>query len=87
MLRLAATVRNFSAQLAEWRVRFTDRIRVDDAPVSLAYGEILATARREGRPMSAPDAQISAIAHRQICRLATRNTQDVCTAGLLLINP
>jgi toxin FitB len=75
------------SQVSEWRIRFADRIHIYDVHVALAYGEILAKARREGRPMSVPDAQIAAIAHNQACMLATRNTKDFETTGLPLINP
>jgi toxin FitB len=74
-------------QLSEWRIRFAERIHVFDVTAALAYGDILAKARRAGRPMSVPDGQIAAIAQDQSCQLATRNTRDFEITGLQLLNP
>lgn len=74
-------------QLAEWRVQFADRIYPFTAETALIYGEVLAKARRAGRPMSVPDGQIAAIALEWDCALATRNISDFETAGISLINP
>jgi predicted nucleic acid-binding protein len=75
------------SQLSEWRIRFAERIHVFDVSDALAYGDILAKARRKGRPMSLPDAQIAAIAVEHSCVLATRNTKDFETTGLQVVNP
>ncbi len=74
-------------QLSEWRIRFANRIHVYDVTAALVYGDILARARRDGHPMSVPDAQIAAIAATQSSMLATRNTKDFETTDLSLINP
>jgi predicted nucleic acid-binding protein len=66
---------------------FADRLFDFNVKAAWAYGRILATARKEGRPMSVPDAAIAAIAAANDCALATRNVEDFTSAGLQLINP
>lgn len=66
---------------------FDDRLLAFDLRAAWAYGEILATARKAGRPMSVPDAAIAAIARTHDCELATRNTKDFQTTGVGLVNP
>ncbi|MBB4066013.1 PIN domain-containing protein [Gellertiella hungarica] len=73
--------------LREWRHRFADRIFAFTEEAALAYGEIMGEAVRRGRPMSAPDGMIAAIARVNGGRLATRNLKDFETAGLDLISP
>jgi predicted nucleic acid-binding protein len=77
----------FQSQLAEWRIRFASRTFAFDVMAALAYGDIQAEARRVGRPMSVPDAQMAAIAKDQGFSLATRNTRDFATSGVPLLNP
>jgi hypothetical protein len=66
---------------------FADRLFDFNVKAAWAYGRILASARKGGRPMSAPDAAIAAIAAANDCALATRNVADFATASLQLINP
>lgn len=73
--------------LGEWRHRFADRIFGLTEEAALAYGEIMATAGRKGRAMSAPDGMIAAIARVNGGRLATRNIKDFETTGLELTSP
>jgi predicted nucleic acid-binding protein len=73
--------------LASWRHRFADRIFVFTEAAALAYGDIMSTALRQGRPMSAPDGMIAAIARTNGGRLATRNLPDFATTGLELVCP
>ena len=73
--------------LSDWRRRFADRIFGLTEEAALAYGEIMGTAVRQGRGMSAPDGMIAAIARVNGGRLATRNLTDFATAGLDLISP
>jgi predicted nucleic acid-binding protein len=73
--------------LASWRHRFADRIFAFTEAAALAYGEIMSTALRQGRPMTAPDGMIAAIARINGGRLATRNVADFATTGLELICP
>jgi predicted nucleic acid-binding protein len=71
--------------LATWRHRFADRIFPFTEGAALGYGDILSAALRQGRPMTAPDGMIAAIARLNGGRLATRNSRDFETTGLELI--
>jgi predicted nucleic acid-binding protein len=73
--------------LTDWRHRFADRIFGFTEAAALAYGDIMGTAIRQGRPMTAPDGMIAAIARINGARLATRNLMDFATTGLELICP
>ena len=73
--------------LASWRHRFADRIFPFTETAALAYGEIMSEAHRRGRPMSAPDGMIAAIARANGGRLATRNLADFAVSGLDLLCP
>ncbi|BCH34357.1 ribonuclease VapC [Mesorhizobium sp. L-8-10] len=73
--------------LSDWRRRFADRIFGLTEEAALAYGEIMGTAMRQGRAMSAPDGMIAAIARINGRRLATRNLTDFETTGLDLVSP
>lgn len=73
--------------LSAWRHRFADRIFAFTEAAALAYGEIMSTALRLGRPMTAPDGMIAAIARINDGRLATRNFGDFGTTGLELVSP
>ena len=66
---------------------FDDRLLSFDLIAAWAYGDILAVARKAGRPMSVPDAAIAAIARVHGCALATRNIKDFQTTDLELVNP
>jgi len=73
--------------LASWRHRFADRIFPFTEAAALAYGDVMSAALRGGRPMTAPDGMIAAIARINGGRLATRNLPDFGTTGLELICP
>jgi predicted nucleic acid-binding protein len=73
--------------LAAWRHRFADRIFPFTEAAALAYGDIMSVALRQGRPMTAPDEMIAAIARLNGGRLATRKLPDFETTGLELISP
>jgi predicted nucleic acid-binding protein len=73
--------------LASWRHRFADRIFAFTEAAALAYGDIMSAALRQGRPMTAPDGMIAAIARINGGRLATRNLADFATTGLELTCP
>ncbi|MBZ9967134.1 type II toxin-antitoxin system VapC family toxin [Mesorhizobium sp. BR1-1-2] len=73
--------------LSQWRRRFADRIFGLTEEAALAYGEIMGTASRLGRGMSAPDGMIAAIVRVNGGRLATRNLNDFGAANLDLISP
>ena len=73
--------------LASWRHRFADQIFPFTEAAALAYGDVMSAALRQGRPMTAPDGMIAAIARINGGRLATRNLPDFETTGLELICP
>lgn len=73
--------------LVAWRHRFADRIFPFTEAAALAYGDIMSAALRQGRPMTAPDGMIAAIARVNGGRLATRNLVDFETTGLVLVSP
>ena len=76
-----------AAGLDEWRRRFAGRVFPFAEDAALVYGQIMGNAIRRGRPMSAPDGMIAAIARTHTCPLATRNTADFDGAGIALIDP
>jgi predicted nucleic acid-binding protein len=73
--------------LTDWRHRFADRIFGFTEAAALADGDIMSTAVQKGRPMTAPDGMIAAIARINGASIATRNLTDFATTGLELISP
>ena len=73
--------------LTSWRHRFADRIFAFTETAGLAYGDIIGIAVRQGRPMTAPDGMIPAIARVNGGRIATRNVSDFATTGIELVRP
>jgi predicted nucleic acid-binding protein len=73
--------------LTDWRQRFADRIFGFTEAAALAYGDIMGSEVRQGRPMTAPDGMMAAITRVNGARLATRNLSDFATTGLDLISP
>lgn len=82
--RRALLTERFERFLAQ---AFRSRILVFDQAAACVYGELRAARRALGRPMSAFDGQIAAIAIVNGCALATRNVKDFEACGLELINP
>jgi hypothetical protein len=76
-----------AAGLDAWRQRFAGRIFAFTEEAALAYGEIMGHAARGGRPMSAQDGMIAAIARVHDAPLATRNGGDFAVAGIDLLDP
>jgi hypothetical protein len=70
-----------------FEVELLGRILDFDESAARAYARILAGKRSMGRPMSAMDAMIAAIAVSRKATLATRNTSDFAGCGLRLVNP
>jgi hypothetical protein len=58
-----------------------------DTESSPYYADLVAAARRHGRPMSALDAQIAAICRQHDAALATRNVSDFTATKLAVIDP
>jgi len=66
---------------------FRERVLPFDSAAASAYADIGANRRRAGRPISAFDAAIAAIARSRSAPLATRNLSDFEGCGLDLIDP
>ncbi len=66
---------------------FSGRILPFGSEAALAYAQIAVERRKAGRPISACDAQIAAIARSVGAALATRNTTDFERCGIKIINP
>jgi predicted nucleic acid-binding protein len=66
---------------------FASRVLSFDEDAARAYGEIRGHRRELGRPMSAFDGQIAAIAKTRGYAIATRNVRDFGDCGLELIDP
>ncbi len=66
---------------------FIGRILPFDGGAAIAYAEIAADRKRNGRSMSQFDAQIAAIVQSRGGTLATRNIDDFEGCGLRIINP
>lgn len=73
--------------LGDWRRRFAGRIFGLTEEAAIAYGDVMAMARRRGRSMAPQDGMIAAITRVNSGRLVTRNLKDFETTGLDLISP
>ena len=67
--------------------RFAGRIIAVDAVVALAWGEVMAQAKRSGRGVSVMEGVIAATAIVGGLTLVTRNTRDFVGLGIELIDP
>jgi predicted nucleic acid-binding protein len=66
---------------------FRQRVLPFDSAAASAYADIGANRRRSGRPISAFDAAIAAVARSRGAPLATRNVSDFEGCGLVVIDP
>ena len=66
---------------------FGGRILAFGSDAAATYAAIATTRRRAGRPISAFDAQIAAIARSNGAGVATRNVDDFADCGVDLIDP
>jgi predicted nucleic acid-binding protein len=73
--------------LDAWRKRFAGRIHAFTEDAALIYGQIMGKRARIGRPLSAQDGMIAAIASEHACALATRNVRDFGDTGIEVVNP
>ena len=69
------------------KVAFEYRILDFDGTAARRYGDIMASRKEMGRPLSSLDGQIIAIARTNTCAVATRNIRDFEDCGLTIINP
>ena len=78
---------DLEARFADFVQRaFPMRVLAYDEQAARHYGAIMAERRHQGRPMSAPDGQIAAVARSHDMAVATRNLADFDGLGLDLIN-
>ena len=66
---------------------FGGRILAFGGDTAAAYAAIATTRRHAGRPISAFDVQIAAIARANDAGVATRNVEDLAGCGVDLIDP
>jgi predicted nucleic acid-binding protein len=69
------------------KAEFDGRILPFDSLAAQAYADIVALRREAGRPISAFDAQIAAIAFANGFSVATRNIRDFEGSGVNILNP
>jgi len=67
--------------------RFKNRILNINMEVVNKWGEILATAEKNGNPLPAIDSLIAATAQVHDLSIVTKNTQDMEGSGVEVINP
>jgi tRNA(fMet)-specific endonuclease VapC len=80
------------SKLSEWlsadlMVRFADHLLPIDVKVALTWGEVVALAEKQGKPIPAIDSLIAATAVSGGLTLVTRNVQDFRATGVSLLNP
>jgi len=68
-------------------IRFQGRILEITTEVMLIWGELTGRLEKEGRPITAIDLLIAAIALQGNYRLVTRNEHDFQYTGVTIINP
>ncbi len=66
---------------------FEGRVLPFDSAATSDFADIVATRRRNGRPISHADAQIAAIARCHGASVATRNVSDFEGCSVKLLNP
>ncbi|MCD2174328.1 type II toxin-antitoxin system VapC family toxin [Rhizobium sp. C4] len=67
--------------------RFEGRLLQIDAAIALAWGDVMAGAKRAGRGLSSMDGLLAATALAHDLTLATRNIKDFEGLGIRLIDP
>jgi predicted nucleic acid-binding protein len=67
--------------------RFEHRVLLVDAPIALAWGDLMGHAKRRGRGLSSMDGLIAATAIAYQLTLATRNIKDFEDFGIELVDP
>ena len=67
--------------------RFEHRVLLVDAPIALAWGDLMGHAKRKDRGLSSMDGLIAATAIAYQLTLATRNIKDFEDLGIELVDP
>ena len=67
--------------------RFENRIIPVEGPVALAWGDLMALAKRSGRGLASMDGLIAATAVAHQLTIATHNTKDFEGFGIDIIDP
>jgi len=79
------------AHLEDWiealERHYQERILPFDVETSRIWGELTATAQKNGQIVAAPDGQIAATAKQHGLYVMTRNVKDFEPTGAMLINP
>lgn len=68
-------------------IRFQERILEITTEVMLIWGELTGRLEKEGRPITAIDSLVAAIALQGNYRLVTRNEHDFQDTGVAIFNP
>jgi tRNA(fMet)-specific endonuclease VapC len=68
-------------------IRFQGRILEITTEVMLVWGELTGRLEKEGRPITAVDSLVAAIALEGNYRLVTRNEHDFQYTGVTILNP
>jgi tRNA(fMet)-specific endonuclease VapC len=68
-------------------LRFSGRVLPLDVAVMLTWGTLIGQLERRGKPLSAMDSLIAALAIHHNCTLVTRNTEHFKQTGIPLVNP
>ena len=66
---------------------FAGRVLAFDQNAAVAFAHIASQRRKNGTPISQPDAQIAAICYTHKATIATRNITDFEGCGISIINP
>ncbi len=80
--------RSLESRFEEFVARgFDQRILIFDEPAARLYAEVMGRRKELGRPISALDGQIAAIARANRFAVATGNVRDFEECGLRILNP
>ena len=79
--------RELLARLDELQGKFGPLILPVDLEVARLWGQLTATAQRQGRQIAAPDGLIAATARYHNLPVMTRNVDDFLPAGVQVVNP
>ncbi len=86
-LPVGAKQKALEARLAEWRVRYADRMVAFTETSAMFYGKVMADALAASHNMSAIDGQIAAIGIEKDATVATRNMRDFKFTTAVVVNP